>query len=111
MYGDITRLSDLSGSEVVIDLLSGACTCESGSLTPPLYLALEAQEWMAERLSRDRVPDGTVQVATLTLRPVADERRGLTVDCFTSLTTSLGHFGSRDNARWHPGDVKDAGRG
>jgi hypothetical protein len=107
MYGDIARLSDLSGSEVVIDLLSGACTCDGHSLTPPLELALDAHAWMAERLSRDGVPDGTVQLATLTLRPVADERRRLTVDCSTSLTTTLGAFGSRDTARWHPGDVAD----
>lgn len=107
MYGDIARLSDLSGSKVVIDLLSGACTCDGDALTPPLELALDAQAWMTERLSHDGVPDGTVQVATLTLRPVADDRRRFTVDCSTTLTTSLGVFESSDTARWHSGDVRD----
>lgn len=107
MYGDISRLSDLSGSEVVVDVLSGACTCDGLPLDPPIYLALDVQQWMAERLSRDGVPEGTVRAAVLTLRPKADERGRLTVECSTALSTTLGDFGSRGTARWHPSDVTD----
>ena len=43
MYGDIARLSDLSGSEVVIDLLSGGCACDGRELLPPLSADYQRQ--------------------------------------------------------------------
>lgn len=107
MYGDVARLSDLSGAEVVIGLLARTCTCDGDALVPPLGLARESQEWFSEHLARDGVPAGTVQAATLTLRPVVDERGWLYVDCSTTLTTTLGTVASRGTARWHPWDIKD----
>jgi hypothetical protein len=107
MYGDIARLSALDGSEVVVDLLSGACTCDGVELSPSLALADDVLQWMGERLVRDGVPPGTVAAATLTLCPRIDERQRLTVECSTTLTTSLGTYESHDIAHWHPGDVRD----
>jgi hypothetical protein len=107
MYGDIARLSDLSGSVLVIDLLSGDCACDGRELLPPLTLAAEVAEWMAQRLSRDGIPEGMIQSATLELRPRVDDRRRLTVDCSTRLTTTQGPYESHDTAGWHPGDVHD----
>ncbi len=107
MYGDIARLSALDGSEVVIDLLSDACTCDGLELSPSLALAHDVQEWMHERLVDDGVPQGTISAATLTLRPVTDDLQRLTVECSTTLATSLGTFGSHDTARWHARDVRE----
>ena len=88
MYGDIARLSSLDGSEVTIDLISGACRSDGEELSPPLELAADVSRWMAERLERDGVPEGTVTSATLTLRPEID-RRGLVVACSTVLTIAV----------------------
>jgi hypothetical protein len=62
---------------------------------------------MHERLIRDGVPQGTITAATLTLRPLNDDRQQLTVDCSTTLATTRGTYESHDIARWHPGDVRD----
>jgi hypothetical protein len=97
----------LNGSEVVVDLLSGACTCDGVELLPSLALVDDVLQWIGERLVRDGVPQGTVAAATLTLCPRIDERQRLTVECSTTLTTSLGTYESHDTARWHPGDVRD----
>ena len=107
MYDEIARLSALGGSEVAIDLLSGACTCDGVELTPPLALTDDVVQWMAERLVRDRVPQDTITSAMLALRPRIDDRQRLMVECSTTLATSLGTFESRDTTRWHTSDVRD----
>jgi hypothetical protein len=107
MYEDIARLSGLAGSEIEIDLLSGDCTYDGLELLPPLTLANDVHQWMSERLSRDGVPQGMIQTATLGLTPRVDDRRRLTVDCSTRLATTHGLFESHDTAGWHPGDVQD----
>jgi hypothetical protein len=103
LYGDLPRLTALSGSEVVVDLLQGTAMVDGGDLSSSLIVAEKASSWFDERLQRDGVPTGTVEAASLILKPFR-EGRGLRVDCMTVVRTGSRTYESRDSARWHPGD-------
>ena len=104
LYGDLPRLTALSGSEVVVDLLLGKAMVDGGDLSSSLIVAEKAATWFDERLQRDGVPTGTVEAASLILKPLR-EGRGLRVDCMTVVRTASRTYESRETTRWHPGDV------
>jgi hypothetical protein len=103
LYADLPRLTALSGSEVVVDLLQGTAVVDGGDLSSSLIVTEKAASWFDERLRRDDVPTGTVEAASLILQPIR-EGRGLRVDCMTVVRTVSDTYESRDTTRWHPGD-------
>jgi hypothetical protein len=88
LHGDLPRLRELSGSVVSVDLLTGIATVEGRQLSPGLGIAGEASSWLRERVERDGVPAGTVEVARLVLRPHDDDRGALVMQCATVLRTA-----------------------
>jgi hypothetical protein len=103
LYGDLPRLTALSGSEVVVDLLLGTAMVDGGELSSSLIVAEKAASWFDERLQRDGVPTGTVEAASLIHKPLR-EGRGLRFDCMTVVRTASRTYESRETTRWHPGD-------
>jgi hypothetical protein len=104
LYGDLPRLRKMTGSTVIVDLLSGDCSVEGRELVPSLEIAVEASRWLRDRLERDGVPAGTLRIAQLKLSLRDDEGGRLVVDCATELDTESKIYQSRDTTRWHPGD-------
>lgn len=100
LYGDLSRLRQLSGTVVSVDLLTGQAAVDGRLLNPPLDIAEETSRWLRDRLERDGVPSGTVLAATLALRLNIDRRDALVVDCETTLRTPSRAYESRDSTRW-----------
>jgi hypothetical protein len=99
LYGpDLRRLTDLAGEVIRVDILSGECCLGTDRLDPPLGVAEEIASWLRERFDRDAIPPGTVEQATVTLKP-RSEGRSLAVECKTVVATGRGSYESHGTAR------------
>ena len=102
---DLPRLRDLTGELVVIDLIGGGCTVSEIALVPPLGIAKDLHDWLAETLRRENVPPDLVSQAHTTLSPHLQPSGRLDVACNTVIETVRGNYQSEETVSWHKGDV------
>jgi hypothetical protein len=108
LYGpDLPRLRDLTGESVVIDLIGGGCSVAEIALVPPLGIATDLQDWLAQTLRREDVPPDLLSRAHTTLTPHLQPSGRLDVACKTVIETARGNYQSEETAPWHQGDIAD----
>jgi hypothetical protein len=103
-FHDLSRLADLSGSVVVVDLMTGGTRVDGDPVGTPLGVGEEIVDWFHDQTTSQRVPSGVIESASLTICPTLTDGH-LVLQCETTIRASTGSYRAQDSIRWHARDV------